>query len=243
MNDYEVGDYFSGILIETFRESGISRPRVRPVNAFHRSIRVEFPRKLREEYPIGTRFRAVVKVCQKTNKGTGQLIGDNYLLAVNGSIELDSSYSPLRQVFAIPAGFGDRLYTYVEESVEQTTDPLAELRNRAYQISSEEVDVAEREMIVRNRDAVIRSYALERSSGVCEACDEPAPFETRNGRPYLEVHHIVPVSEGGPDNPTNVAGVCPNCHARVTHGEDAAAYNGLILNKIKSKEASLGPYR
>lgn len=29
--DFKIGDYFSGVLLETFQEKNISRPRVRPV--------------------------------------------------------------------------------------------------------------------------------------------------------------------------------------------------------------------
>ena len=66
--DYKVGDYFTGVLLETFKEARISRPRVRPVEMFAEDIRVEFPRSIREDNPLGTKFRALVKVAQKTNK-------------------------------------------------------------------------------------------------------------------------------------------------------------------------------
>ena len=115
--DYKVGDYFSGVLLETFKEEKrISRPRVRPVEMFSKDIRVEFPRRLREENPIGTQFRALVKVAQKTNKKTGKIIGVPYLVATDNSIELVSDYSPIKQIFAIP--IGDRLYEYVSDSPE-----------------------------------------------------------------------------------------------------------------------------
>lgn len=81
-SDYEVGDYFSGVLLKTFKEAGISRFRVRPLESFPGDVRVVFPRQLREKYPIGTRFRALVKVSQKTDKATGIPIGREYLVAV-----------------------------------------------------------------------------------------------------------------------------------------------------------------
>ena len=59
--DYKVGDYFTGVLLETFKEAGISRPRVRPVEMFAEDVRVEFPRSIREDNPLGTKFRALVK--------------------------------------------------------------------------------------------------------------------------------------------------------------------------------------
>jgi len=93
--DYKVGDYFSGVLLETFKEKGINRPRVRAMEIFSDCIRVEFPRSLREDNPIGTQFRASVKVAQKTSKKTGKIIGVPYLIATDSSIELVSNYSPI----------------------------------------------------------------------------------------------------------------------------------------------------
>ena len=64
-----VGRFFDDVEMETCLDPGLSRPRVRPVSRFSPSIRVEFPRHLLEMFPIGTRFRATVKVCQKTAGG------------------------------------------------------------------------------------------------------------------------------------------------------------------------------
>lgn len=61
-----VGRFFGNIELETCIDADVSRPRVRPTSAFSPDIRVEFPRALREMFPIGTRFMATVKVCQKT---------------------------------------------------------------------------------------------------------------------------------------------------------------------------------
>ena len=96
--DYKVGDYFTGVLLETFKEARISRPRVRPIEMFAEDIRVEFPRALREDNPIGTKFRALVKVAQKTNKKTGKIIGDPYLVATDKTIDLVKDYSPIKSV-------------------------------------------------------------------------------------------------------------------------------------------------
>jgi hypothetical protein len=61
-----VGQFFGHVELETCRDVDVSRPRVRPCNRFSPDTRVEFPRHLREIFPIGTRFMATVKVCQKT---------------------------------------------------------------------------------------------------------------------------------------------------------------------------------
>ena len=67
----------------------------------------------------------------------------------------------------------------------------------------------------RNPDVI--AEVLLRASGHCEACHQPAPFVRANdGMPYLEVHHTVPLSQGGTDMVANAVGLCPNCH-RAAH--------------------------
>lgn len=77
--DY-IGEYVKGVTLETCIDPDKSRPRVRPVDTFSNSIRVEFDRKLRELFPIGTRYKATVKVCQKHNSD-GSKKGGPYLRA------------------------------------------------------------------------------------------------------------------------------------------------------------------
>ena len=78
-----------------------------------------------------------------------------------------------------------------------------------------------------------------RSRGNCEGSKRPAPFMRRNGEPYLEIHHIRSLADGGADHPQNVAAVCPNCHSHVTHGKDADDYNAVIAQNVKAVEAQL----
>jgi 5-methylcytosine-specific restriction endonuclease McrA len=236
--DYKVGDYFSGVLLETFKEARISRPRVRPVEMFAKDIRVEFPRALREDNPLGTKFRALVKVAQKTNKKTGKIIGDPYLVATDKTIQLIKDYSPIKQIYAIP--ISDRLYEYTSETPEILKNPLIRLRENAYKNSKIKVRTYTTTAKGRSTSTHVHSYAIQRSQGICESCDAPAPFETRNGTPYLEVHHLKPISQGGSDHPENVAAVCPNCHRRTEKSKDSDIFNNAIIKKILAKEKKLG---
>ena len=236
--DYKVGDYFTGVLLETFKDVGISRPRVRPVEMFAKDIRVEFPRNLRVDNPIGSRFRALVKVAQKTNKKTGEAIGGPYLAATSKSIDLVKDYSPIKQIYAIPVG--DRLYEYVSETPEILHNPLTRLRENAYKNSIVQVRTYKTTATGRSTSTAVHSYAIQRSKGICESCDEAAPFTTKNGRPYLEVHHLIPISKGGPDHPENVAAVCPNCHRRTEKSQDSDEFNNAIIKRITQKEKKLG---
>jgi len=236
--NYKVGDYFTGVLLETFKEISISRPRVRPVEMFPNDIRVEFPRNLREDHPIGTQFRAMVKVAQKTNKKTGKIIGVPYLVATDKSIDLVVNYSPLKQIYAIP--IKDRLYEYVLETPEIKKNPLRILRESAYESAVEKIKQYPSKTNNPLRSKIIHSYTIQRSNGICESCNKPAPFTTINGMPYLEVHHLQAISEGGADHPKNVAAICPNCHRRTEKSEDREKFNNHIIKKILAKEKALG---
>ncbi|RNM26725.1 HNH endonuclease [Dickeya undicola] len=69
-----------------------------------------------------------------------------------------------------------------------------------------------REATVISRDPLVKAYVLQQSNGVCECCASPAPFQLTDGRPYLEVHHLKPLAEGGSDTVENAVALCPNCH-------------------------------
>lgn len=69
----------------------------------------------------------------------------------------------------------------------------------------------------RNPDVV--AEVLERAGGVCEACRGRAPFKRRSDdSPYLEVHHLVRLADGGEDSIENAIAVCPNCHRKFHFG-------------------------
>ncbi|WP_202190531.1 HNH endonuclease signature motif containing protein [Bacillus sp. BA3] len=112
-----------------------------------------------------------------------------------------------------------------------------ELRRMATDITSNgPISTQERKITVRKRALAIKKYALVRSDGKCEACNEPAPFYTPEGYPFLEVHHLKRLSDGGLDLPENVAAVCPNCHRRVHFSSDGHTYNESLIQSILTKE-------
>ena len=78
------------------------------------------------------------------------------------------------------------------------------------------------------RDESIKLYALMRAEGMCQLCDKPAPFSKKDGSPYLEVHHIDYLANGGSDTIENVAAICPNCHRKMH-----ALENQNDINKLK----------
>ena len=236
-NKLIIGDKFEGILLETIK--GSSRPRVKPLEYFDQEIRVEFPRHLREENPIGTRFRADVKISQKTRNG--KPFGNPYLVATDSSIII-LDYKPTQLIKAIKLNtFSDRTYEYIEN--EFKTEPrlinFSDFRDKAYANSIDNPEKINSTVSNINRSDLLKTYALSRAEGKCESCENVAPFLKRNGQPDLEVHHIIELNQGGSDSPINIAAICPNCHARVTHGQDALEFNAELKNKIETLENEL----
>ena len=69
----------------------------------------------------------------------------------------------------------------------------------------------------RNPDIV--AEALARASGICERCKNKAPFiRASDNSPYLEVHHVTSLVNGGEDSLENVIAICPNCHREMHFG-------------------------
>lgn len=70
-----------------------------------------------------------------------------------------------------------------------------------------------------DRNPYVISETLRRADGFCEVCESAAPFVRKSdGTPYLEVHHRIPLSDGGDDSLENAVAVCPNCHRRAHFG-------------------------
>lgn len=61
----------------------------------------------------------------------------------------------------------------------------------------------------------VAELALRKANGICQLCEQPAPFRDRRGRPYLETHHIKWIAAGGEDTIENTVALCPNCHAKM----------------------------
>lgn len=60
------------------------------------------------------------------------------------------------------------------------------------------------------RDPAVKAWVLQAADGRCEGCDDSAPFIGMDGLPYLEVHHVMPLSSHGSDKTTNAVALCPN---------------------------------
>ena len=115
---------------------------------------------------------------------------------------------------------------------------IYELRKIAILKSSPSLPAKRRKMIYRARSSAIHKYVLARAKGRCEGCMAAAPFNDADGQPFLETHHTMRVADEGPDHPSKVAGLCPNCHKRAHFAEDAQSFNRSLIKKLRKLESA-----
>lgn len=82
------------------------------------------------------------------------------------------------------------------------------------------------------RDPAVKAWVLQVADGNCEGCGSPAPFIGTDGLPYLEVHHVVPLSCHGSDKTTNAVALCPNCHRRCHHSKDRDEFKIMLYERV-----------
>lgn len=80
------------------------------------------------------------------------------------------------------------------------------------------------------RDPKVVAWILKNSNGICESCNEPAPFTKPDGDFYLEVHHLRRLADGGRDTVTNAVAVCPNCHRALHFSNDRETKKTNLYN-------------
>lgn len=153
--------------------------------------------------------------------------------------------------------FGERNESWIVAVYKQTTDiwdgeyfaptsdeVLLETKSVEYEelLDSEE-DTYEGEDVPPSRSkhptynyktsARVKGKVRRIAKGICELCELPAPFTKSNGKPYLEVHHVKPLSDSGLDKTTNAVAICPNCHMRCHHSVDANEAAQELYSKVE----------
>lgn len=83
------------------------------------------------------------------------------------------------------------------------------------------------------RDPNVVAWVKFMAKGRCEVCEVDAPFVDMGGAPFLEVHHLRPLAEGGPDTVDNAIAACPNCHRQLHLGRDKEDLREEVLRKVE----------
>lgn len=127
-----------------------------------------------------------------------------------------------RKVWIFPLGFLDQGFVVTEELSDEK-DKLQEkeaskltdeeLYERAKKVERVGKRAAVTQVYVRNTH--VTAHVKRRAEGHCDLCGKPAPFFDRNGKPFLECHHVEWLSRGGEDSIDNAVALDPSCHRKM----------------------------
>jgi 5-methylcytosine-specific restriction protein A len=136
-------------------------------------------------------------------------------------------------VLAINQRPGELAPTTDEAQLDRTTKELVAGGNVPQSAGWEQPRRIEITQTAFARDPRVRAWVLANANGLCEACANQAPFYSEDGSPFLEVHHVKMLADGGPDQVTNAVALCPNCHRRFHHGVDRESLVTSLYQQVR----------
>lgn len=155
----------------------------------------------------------------------------NYCTHPIGSILEQNGY-----VFGKPFGSSKMikpvLCSSTEELEKQVENLLSSIQNKI-PIGQEVPKKSNVSTSSYTRDAAVVAYVLDLAQGICECCNNKAPFLKNGGLPFLEVHHVQQLSENGGDTINNAVAVCPNCHRELHFGERRQNLTKFLYTKVE----------
>lgn len=181
----------------------------RTINALGTKI---FLRRIREDYGVAA-LATALSACRE-HADYYEALGRGRLQSFRQVCDEVEAESPILKLSE------EKRLSQLEQDVQRAlqdnrSDRLERLKNS--QRYPDQI-VTQRNEYARNADVI--AEVLDRARGVCEYCQAPAPFLRRDGRPYLEVHHRIPLAEAGEDTVDNAIALCPNCHREAHYGEN-----------------------
>lgn len=141
-----------------------------------------------------------IQNCEKKDKDTQRL---------DGRIPSDISADH----WSLAGSDEEELKEQVEKEAKGLSD--SELSEKAKQQGSTKPKERATTISTYVRNTYVAEASKRRAKGICQLCGNPAPFNDKNGSPYLESHHIIWLSEGGADVLENTVALCPNCHKKM----------------------------
>ena len=114
---------------------------------------------------------------------------------------------------------GDKYLTVLDQEIAKSMRDTSENRRRRLKSAPKTPEKIQTVMTAFKRNPDVIVEVLLRANGICERCKQEAPFLRRKDEtPYLEVHHIVRLADGGVDSVENALALCPNCHRELHFG-------------------------
>ena len=152
---------------------------------------------------------SVRQILQDNNLGTTESECDLYGVA--------REYLKRKQQNTLPTF--EEINHKFENAVEEAKRRSREERKARLENASRKPTSSTSTITVFNRNPDVVAEVLERADGVCEACGNNAPFKrTKDGTPFLEVHHKIRLADNGDDTVKNAIALCPNCHRKQHYG-------------------------
>ena len=98
------------------------------------------------------------------------------------------------------------------------TEVIMSRLGRAFDTENLERLFVPAKVLSRSRDlSLLRRQVIALAQGHCQLCGAVAPFQGSDGIPYLEIHNIIPISNGGTTEIGNLVALCPNCHRKIEY--------------------------
>lgn len=129
---------------------------------------------------------------------------------------------PIRKIdLCKPAPIDEEEIKKVEKKLEKEIlkEDEKSIKEKAFKVDGK-VDTRPVVSMHRSRNQYVCKYVKTRANGKCDLCGEPAPFNNKDNTPYLESHHVITLSNNGPDTIYNAVALCPNCHRKIHVLED-----------------------
>jgi len=132
------------------------------------------------------------------------------------------------------------IYNITQGSTDETEDAVYSqinmelLANRANNVNPRPGQI-QQTVRVYPRNNILKNYVKRRSNHACEMpnCDYIA-FTKMDGEKYIEIHHVVPLSEDGEDSVLNTVALCPNCHRALHYANNKEELRQVLLDYLSS---------
>ncbi|MGJ8745916.1 HNH endonuclease [Polaribacter sp.] len=149
---------------------------------------------------------------------------------LNGKFILSQIYNPNKRIELTNEEYELTFENEIKNSQFDSKEKRQERLKKANKTAQETFSTSK--IYIRNSDVV--AEVLDRANGVCEYCENEAPFKKdSDGIGFLEVHHIIPLSENGLDTVENCTALCPNCHRHAHYGKTTFKIEKLRKNGIQ----------
>lgn len=143
---------------------------------------------------------------------------------LNGKFRLSEIYSPIKRIELTSEEYELTFENEIENSQLDSKEKRKERLEKANKNAQETYTTTK--IYIRNSDVV--AEVLDRANGFCEYCENEAPFKKdSDGLGFLEVHHIISLSENGLDTVENCMALCPNCHRHAHYGKKTFELNRM----------------